>query len=218
MLPPLTSTLVIIEDETVIREMLATMIRRRIPELEVTATFGSAKEGLAYCREKKPGVVLLDVNLPDGDGIEVARELLADDPEFRILILTAMPQDLVPSRLSDLGIQGFIDKTQPVEVLVKAIKTVMAGGMFFASRLPTRPRPRPGGSAPPMLGPSVKLLSRREAEVARAVVQGCSSKEIANRLKLSVRTVEKHRANAMQKLGVGELASFVRVCIQAGLV
>ncbi|MBP6508824.1 MAG: response regulator transcription factor, partial [Opitutaceae bacterium] len=128
------------------------------------------------------------------------------------------------------GVNGFVDKTEPLNYVLQAVETVMKGGMFFAANVAPKAgadgatgrmvtRPAPAGQPPPA-APSLaagNTLSPREIEVARLVTEGLSSKEIASQLGLSVRTVEKHRANIMDKLGVREVASLVRYCVQAGI-
>jgi DNA-binding NarL/FixJ family response regulator len=128
-------------------------------------------------------------------------------------------------------VHGFVDKAEPVSYVLQAVETVMTGGMFFATNVPPKTASNAGSlSSLPHTPPSVKTgpaapsvaavqaLSAREIEVVRLVAEGFSSKEVAVRLNLSVRTVEKHRANIMEKIGVREVASLVRWCVQSGLV
>jgi len=115
-----------------------------------------------------------------------------------------------------LGVNGYVDKTEPIEYVLSAVETVRSGGMFFASRVRAK-----GGTVTTFAGTRPPLdvpLTPREQEIARLVAAGQMSKEIASKLNLSVRTVEKHRANIMEKVGVREVASLTRWCIQAGLV
>ena len=126
------------------------------------------------------------------------------------------------------GVHGFVDKSGPLSYAIQAVESVMSGGMFFAAHIP--PTASSSTSPESKVAPAVKtgppsatlqavqILSGRELEVARLVAEGFSSKEIAARLDLSVRTVEKHRANIMDKIGVKEVASLVRWCIQSGIV
>jgi DNA-binding NarL/FixJ family response regulator len=161
-------------------------------------------------------------------GLEVVREIRAKLPATRILVLTGHPDGDLPARLISQGVHGFVDKSAPINYLIQAIESVIAGGMFFATNVP--PKTSAAGAQQPKVEPSVKAgppvasldaiktLSARELEVIRLVAEGHSSKEIADRLDLSVRTVEKHRANIMDKINVKEVASLVRWCIHAGIV
>jgi len=219
---------VIIDDEVVFRQMLTSALSR-VRGLVVSGAFKDGKSGLDFCLKDPPGLLIVDLYLPGMHGLEVVREVRAKLPATRILVLTGHPDGDLPARLISQGVHGFVDKTAPINYILQAIESIVAGGMFFAAHIPPRPA---GAGAPsqPKVEPSVKegpqtttmnaveTLSARELEVARLVAEGFSSKEIADRLDLSVRTVEKHRANIMDKINVKEVASLVRWCIQAGIV
>lgn len=188
----------------------------KVKDLQVVGEFGAGRPGLEYCLREKPDLLVVDLMLPDMNGIEIAREVRRGLPETKILVITAHPSERLPGDLMIMGVNGYVDKTEPIEYVLSAVETVRAGGMFFASRIRAK-----GGSASGLLGPRPALqipLTDREQEIARLVADGQMSKEIAAKLSLSVRTVEKHRANIMEKVGVREVASLTRWCIQAGLV
>ena len=188
----------------------------RVKDLEIIGAFGLGKPGLRYCLQEKPDLLVVDLVLPDIDGLEIARKVRRAQPGIKILVLTAHPSARLPSDLLELGVSGYVDKTEPIEYVLNAVDTVRRGGMFFASHVQAK-----SGRPPPLATRSVVLkvpLTKRETEVARMVSTGMMSKEIALKLNLSLRTVEKHRENLMQKVGVHELASLTRWCIQAGIV
>jgi DNA-binding NarL/FixJ family response regulator len=200
----------------------------RVRGLVVSGTFKDGKSGLDFCLKDPPGLLIVDLYLPGMHGLEVVRVVRDKLPNTRILVLTGHPDGDLPARLISQGVHGFVDKSAPLNYVLQAIESVVAGGMFFAAHVP--PKATVGSSSQPLVEPSVKtgpqttsvnaveMLSARELEVARLVAEGYSSKEIADRLDLSVRTVEKHRANIMDKINVKEVASLVRWCVQAGLV
>ena len=222
---------VIIEDETVYRHMLS-MALSRVRGLVVVGEFGDGRTGLDFCLKENPDLLVLDLFLPGLHGLDIVRELKAKASTTRILVLTGHPDGDLPARLITQGVHGFVDKAEPLSYVLQAIEVVMGGGMFFATNVPpkvgaaeatavaslppTPPSVKPGPT-PPSLA-AVQMLSGREIEVVQLVAEGFSSKEIASRLSLSVRTVEKHRANIMEKIGVREVASLVRWCVQSGLV
>jgi DNA-binding NarL/FixJ family response regulator len=222
---------VIIEDEAVFRQMLA-MALGRVRGLQVAGAFGDGRVGLDFCLKMKPSLVVVDLYLPGMHGLEVIKSLRAHLPATRILVLTGHPDGDLPARLIAQGVHGFVDKNAPINYVLQAVESVMTGGMFFASHIQPKftAEGAKAASAGPKVAPDVKLgpvatsleavqmLSGRELEVARLVAEGFSSKEIAVRLDLSVRTVEKHRANIMDKIGVREVASLVRWCVQSGIV
>jgi DNA-binding NarL/FixJ family response regulator len=218
---------VIVDDEVVFRQMLSSALSR-VRGLVVSGAFKDGKSCLEFCLKDPPGLLIVDLFLPGMHGLEVVREVRAKLPNTRILVLTGHPDGDLPARLIAQGVHGFVDKSAPLNYVLQAIESVVAGGMFFAAHIP--PKATSGSGQQPKVEPSVKtgpqttsvdaveMLSARELEVARLVAEGFSSKEIADRLDLSVRTVEKHRANIMDKINVKEVASLVRWCVQAGLV
>jgi DNA-binding NarL/FixJ family response regulator len=206
---------VLIEDETMFRQLILLTLGK-VKDLQVVGDFGLGKAGLEFCLREKPDILVVDLMLPDINGMEIAREVRRALPDTKILVITAHPSERLPSDLMALGVNGYVDKTEPIEYVLSAVETVRSGGMFFASRVRAK-----GGAGVPFSGLRAPLevpLTQREQEIARLVAAGQMSKEIAAKLNLSVRTVEKHRANIMEKVGVREVASLTRWCIQAGLV
>ena len=200
----------------------------RVRGLVVAGSFKDGKTAVEHCLKDPPGLLIVDLYLPGMHGLEVVREIRAKLPATRILVLTGHPDGDLPARLISQGVHGFVDKSAPINYLIQAIESVIAGGMFFATNVPPKtsaacaqqPKVEPSVKAGPPVASldAIKTLSARELEVIRLVAEGHSSKEIADRLDLSVRTVEKHRANIMDKINVKEVASLVRWCIHAGIV
>ena len=202
----------------------------RVRGVVVSAACESGKEGLEYGLRTKPDLLAVDLFLPDLHGLEIVREVRARLPATRILVLTGHPDGDLPARLVAQGVHGFVDKAAPLSYIMQAMESLMEGGMFFATHVPPKGATPSAQAALPKVAAgvrsdpeafsleAVKVLSAREIEVARLVAEGFSSKELAARLGLSVRTVEKHRANIMEKVGVHEVASLVRWCVQTGLV
>lgn len=205
---------VLIEDETMFRQLILLTLGK-VKDLEVIGEYGMGRPGLDCCLREKPDLLVVDLMLPDLNGMEVAREARRTLPDIKILVITAHPSERLPAELMALGVNGYVDKTEPIEYVLSAVETVRNGGMFFASRV----RARGGAPSITISRPTMPIpLTEREQEIARLVAAGQMSKEIASKLNLSVRTVEKHRANIMEKIGVREVASLTRWCIQAGLL
>lgn len=204
---------VLIEDETMFRQLILLTLGK-VKGIQVVGEFGMGRPGLEYCLREKPDMLVVDLMLPDINGLDIAREVRRVLPEMKILVITAHPSERLPADLMALGVNGYVDKTEPIEYVLSAVETVRAGGMFFASRV----RAKSGSAISSGKRPLDVPLTEREQEIARLVAAGQMSKEIAAKLNLSVRTVEKHRANIMEKVGVREVASLTRWCIQVGLV
>ena len=204
---------VIIEDETMFRQLIFSTLGQ-VKNLQVIGAFELGRPGLEFCLEKKPDLAVVDLVLPDINGLEIAAQIRRAVPEMQILVITAHPSEQLPGELLALGVNGYVDKTEPIEYVLRAIETVRSGGMFFASHVQAKRGRAAGATASP---PREVSLTPREQQIARLVAAGHMSKEIARTLNLSPRTVEKHRENIMQKVGVREVASLTRWCIQTGL-
>jgi DNA-binding NarL/FixJ family response regulator len=203
----------LIEDETMFRQLILLTLGK-VKGIAVVGEFGLGKPGLDFCLKEKPDMVVVDLMLPDMNGLDIARELRRAQPELKILVITAHPSERLPAELMTIGVNGYVDKTEPIEYVLSAVETVRSGGMFFASKI----RAKSGAGGTITKKPLDVPLTEREQEIARLVAAGQMSKEIAAQLNLSVRTVEKHRANIMEKVGVREVASLTRWCISVGLV
>jgi DNA-binding NarL/FixJ family response regulator len=219
---------VIIEDDAVFRQMLGVALSR-MRGLAVAGSFSDGQVGLDFCLKQKPALVIVDLYLPTTHGLEIVRRVRADLPNTRIIVVTGHPDGDLPGRLIAQGVHGFVDKFAPLSYALQAVESVLNGGMFFTAHVAPKGVAGKTASMAEMKAPTtpdppatsveaVQKLSIREFEIARLVAEGFSSKEIAARLDLSVRTVEKHRANIMDKIGVHEVASLVRWCMQSGIV
>ena len=207
---------VVVEDETMFRQLVVSTLSR-IKDLKILGHFAEGKPALDFCLREKPDLVVVDLLLPDINGLEIAAEIRREVPTMNLLVITAHPSEQLPMDLIALGVNGYIDKTEPIDYLVSAVHTVREGGMFFATHVQAK-----SGAAPPRhirrsVAPKIPLTDRQR-EIARMVASGQMSKEIASRLNLSHRTVEKHRENIMQKVGVNDVASLTRWCLEAGLL
>jgi len=201
---------VLIDDDDLSRQRIRLSLGE-IGELRVVADFGTARAGLEYCFREQPELLVSNLELPDLKGLDLMRSVRAALPETKVLLLAGGGR--LPGELLTLGIEGYLDKACAEEFLPGAVRTVLEGGLFFASR--DLPREKTKADARRSALPP---LTAREQEIARRVAAGMSSKEIARDLGLSVRTVEKHRANLMAKIGVREVASLTRWCVRAGLL
>jgi DNA-binding NarL/FixJ family response regulator len=215
----LSTRIVLVEDDPVYRQFVRQVLKK-IDGVELVAECVNGKEGIEVCRREKPQALLLDFLLPDCQGVDVVKALREELPHLVILLLTAHPSNELPHELVKLGVQGFLDKTATAGEVAKAIRSVLAGGLSYSSV---------AGLARPINEPVIALpgnadkvkpsaLTPREREIARLVTGAMSSKEVAARLGLSTRTVEKHRANIYAKLGVRDVVGLTRWCMYHGML
>jgi DNA-binding NarL/FixJ family response regulator len=205
---------VLVDDTETFRALLKQSLQRSFAPREFR-DFGRGKDALAACLAAPPDLLIADLYLHDLDGRDIVRALRQKNLPTKVVVLTAHPEAQLPAELVALGVAGFVDKNSPFEQIDRAVQCVLDGGMFFSATVPP-PVPAPGAEqALPRQGADV--LSEREREVVRFVARGLVSKEIADRLGLSTRTVEKHRARIQAKLGVHDLPTLVRWCLRNGL-
>lgn len=155
----------------------------------------------------RPDVAILDIRMPDGDGIEAARELLQRKPELKLMFLSMHAEPTFVKRAIETGAQAYLSKRAPAEELLLAVRTVLNGGKYVGSQADA------GNGGQPPEGP----LTERQREVLRLIAQGCSAKEIASRLNISVRTAEFHRAAIMDRLKLHSTAMMTRYAVERGL-
>lgn len=203
---------VIIEDQQMVCEMLAEFIGRRLPRLYLAGTAADADEGLALCRRVQPQLALIDIRIPGTDGVEVARLLLEEQPDLRVLVISGECSPYNCYRIAHSGICGFVDKTRPLSELQEAIETVLEGGVWFSESY-DRVR-REYGKSPDAF---YKILSRREQEVLLRVAHGDTDEEIARRLDIRPRTVETHRYNITKKLGLSDTSALRKYAVRQGM-
>ena len=153
-----------------------------------------------------PHLLVMDIRLPDGDGIEAARHLLARRPDLRVMFLSMHDEPQLVKRAIEAGALGYVSKRAPAEELMLAVRTVLNGGKYIGVKTPA---PTENGGEP--------VLTERQKEVLRLIAQGCSAKEIANRLNISVRTAEFHRAAIMERLKLHSTAMMTRYAVEKGL-
>ena len=154
-----------------------------------------------------PDLAVLDVRMPDGDGFDVARRLLSRRPNLKLMFLSMHDEPRYAKQAAEIGASGYLSKKAPAEELLLAMKTVLNGGKYIGSRL--QGGPGDGADAP---------LTDRQVEVLRLISQGMSAKEIANRLNISVRTAEFHRAAIMDRLKLHSTAMMTRYAVEHGIV
>ena len=211
-----TVRLVLVEDDLLLSDLLATALRRhfKATRLEV---FTQGRPAIEHCLAEAPDLLITDLALPDLNGRELVRELRVRWPDLRVIVMTGQVNPALPGELLSLGAAGFVHKTSSFQEMELAIRRVLENQIYISASLkmavPQRSSAQPGNNGPP---PNV--LTEREREIARMVANGMISKEVAGRLGLSPRTVEKARAQILGKLGLRDLPSLVRWCIQHGLV
>jgi DNA-binding NarL/FixJ family response regulator len=202
---------VVVDDHLSIRQMLGRIFAFD-GNYELAGDAGTGVEGLELCRKIKPRVVIVDLLLPEMSGVELLRTLRAEGRETRVLIYSGtLNQSLVASALRARP-HGFVHKEDSLSTLLEALRTVAQGGSYLTPFATSLAEQAESSTSP------VTQLSGRERTVLQMVAEGCSSKQIGDRLGISPKTVEHHRTALMQKLDVHDVAGLTRLAVREGLV
>jgi DNA-binding NarL/FixJ family response regulator len=199
-------SIVVVEDHPTVREGLCLVLERE--GFFVAARVGTAEEGHAAIVKAEPDVALVDVDLPDGSGVELTRRLLRRDKRLGVLLYTGMDDPAVLEDALASGARGFTLKTSDPETMLNAVRAVAAGGTFVDPNVRDRLARQEA--------PVDRVLTVREREVLGRLAEGLSVEEIAADLVLSTETIRTHVRNAMGKLGTRTRAHAIVVALRRG--
>jgi DNA-binding NarL/FixJ family response regulator len=180
----------------------------------------NGREAVDMAEKLKPDVIIMDIAMPLLNGLESTRQILQTAPQTKILILTAHGDDAYVEKAMALGAAGYVIKQSNAHALATAIRSVHAGNTFFSPKISKRRhhnqlRSKAAGGQPSMNTPR---LSHREMEVLQLIAEGKANKETADVLKISIKTVEKHRQSVMEKLDIHDTAGLTRYAIATGVI
>jgi DNA-binding NarL/FixJ family response regulator len=188
------------------------------PDIEVVAEASNGLEAVAKAERFRPTVVLMDIRMPELDGLEATRRILAADPTARILILTTFDLDQYIYEALRVGASGFVLKDDPPEQLLAAIHTVAAGDALLSPAVTKRVIERFTHIPHPTLPPGIDELTERERDILSLIAEGLSNSEIGERLYISETTVKTHVTHILQKLNLRDRVQAVVLAYQSGLV
>ncbi len=196
-------SVVIIEDQRMFRELMRTLVNSS-PLFEVVAAVTDARQGWESCRQLEPDVAMVDIELPDASGIDLAARLQQLPRPPALVAVSAIVDPITTTRVFESGFHGYVEKSQSPDIVLEALQTAAEGGLYF-TRL-VRENRRKLVNEPNAIN---KILSRREQAIVGLISRGLLNKEVADALSLSVRTVENHRYRIMKKLALGDAPELV---------
>lgn len=206
--------IILVDDHGVVREGIKRLLERHA-DIEVVGECHDGREALQQIQKLRPDVVMMDISMPGMSGFEATRSVKQSWPETRVIALTVHEDDAYIREMLEAGAVGYLLKRAPTEELVRAVRVVADGGTYIDPRVAdtvVKAMTQPSHSATY----ATLSLSEREAAVLRAIALGYSNKEIADQLKLSVKTVETYKARAMEKFGLKSRVEIVRLAAQRG--
>jgi DNA-binding NarL/FixJ family response regulator len=211
-------TVVLADDHTIVRQGLRKLLEAE-GDIEVVGEAETGREAVKLADKLKPHVVVMDIAMPLLNGLEATRQITKDSPRTKVLMLSGYDDDEYVEKLTGAGAVGYLLKQTAAKDLVNGIREAFRGNAFFSPsisrRLLDHVRNFSGASRPRQKGVH---LTMREMEVLQLVAEGFSNKEISSELKLSVKTVEKHRQAVMDKLGIHHVAGLTRYAIAKGII
>jgi DNA-binding NarL/FixJ family response regulator len=205
--------ILIIDDHPMMRQGLAQLITSEL-DLKVDCEADTAGQALNLVAARKPDLALLDISLPDKNGLELIKDIHVLCPEVLILVVSMHDEDLYAERVLRAGARGYIMKQEGGKKLMTAIRQVLSGQIYVSEKMSARILEIFSGRRGEIAGSPVESLSDREFEVFQLIGDGKGTREIAGHLHLSIKTVEVHRANIKEKLKLKTATDLVRYAVR----
>ncbi|MDB6003666.1 MAG: DNA-binding response regulator [Prosthecobacter sp.] len=207
------------EDHQIVREGLKAMLNLE-EDIKVVGEAENGRQAVEIFAKLRPDVVVMDIAMPLLNGMEATRQLLHAFPGTKVLILSAHSDDAYVNMVMDIGASGYLIKQTASHVLPQAIRAVHQGKSYFSPIIAKRrnhqkQKAHDKGELP---GKAASPLSTREMEVLQLIAEGKANKESADELRISVKTVEKHRQSLMDKLNIHDTAGLTRYAISMGII
>ena len=210
------TTIVLADDHRIVREGIRKLLETRA-DYEIVGEAGDGEEAVALVSKHQPDVALMDINMPGVSGIEATRQIGRRDLNTRVLALSIHESKNCVREALQAGASGYVVKNASPTELLAAIDAIREGRSYLSNAITQQVVDaivEPGGEKVTGLS----LLTDREREVLQYIAEGLSSKEIAGQLGVSLKTVDSHRSNLMEKLDIHKVAGLVKFAVRAGLV
>lgn len=208
--------LLLAEDHAMFRELLARQLEEE-PHMRVVAQVDNGRDAIESARELSPDVALMDIDMPGLNGVEATGQILQENPRIKVIGVSVHSDRSTIMRMFSAGAVGYLPKKCALEELIQAIKTVAANKVYVSPSVARVVVEHFVSHHPVKEAMQIKALSRREREVLQSIAEGRSTKEIAFDLKVSVKTVESHRKNIMDKLQLYSVAELTKFAVREGL-
>jgi DNA-binding NarL/FixJ family response regulator len=211
-------SVLLVDDHTVVRQGLRALLAAE-EDMEVRGEAENGRQAVVLAKKLLPDVIVMDVAMPLLNGLEATRQIMKALPNAKILVLTSYGDDDCVAQMMDAGAAGYLIKQTAANDLLKAIREVHRGNAFFSPAIARRLRDQCREAFTTGQSPRrVNELTSREGEVLQLIAEGFSNKQIAAELSISIKTVEKHRQQVMNKLNIHDVAGLTRYAISKGMI
>jgi DNA-binding NarL/FixJ family response regulator len=215
----MTLKVLLVEDHAIVRQGIRALLDEE-PDIAIVGEAADGNQALALAQSLRPEIVLMDLNLPGLSGIEATRQVLQLLPDIRVLVLSMYDSEEYVFRALRAGASGYVLKQSTSTELVMALRAVAAGSTFLSpgiSQILISDFMR-RADAQTADDDALSILTPREREVLELIARGLTNRQIAERLHISIKTVETHRGNMMQKLDVHDRAELIKFAIDSGVI
>jgi DNA-binding NarL/FixJ family response regulator len=209
--------ILVADDHEVVRRGLCALLKSH-PGWEVCAEASDGREAVEKVRHVKPDVVILDIGMPNLNGLAATRQIVHNDERQRVIILTVTDSEQVIREVLAAGARGFVLKSDAARDLIAAVEAIEKNRTFFTSRVGQIVLTGYLKNGQPQAEPVLPTLTPREREVVQLLAEGKSTKEVASVLNLSTKTAETHRSNIMRKLGIHSVSELVLYAVRNNIV
>jgi len=209
--------ILLVDDHQMMLEGLRLMIQRE-KDLEVVGVATNGKAAIENSLKLSPNLIIMDIQLKELDGIDISQRILSQSPQVKIVILSALADTDLVNRAMQAGIHGYLLKASAMEDLTRTIRCVMAGNTYLCPEATNALVHNYRALLAEKKAPEKPVFSEREREVLKLTAEGLRVKEIADKLNISIKTVETHRSHLMTKLECASVVDLTRFAIREGIV
>jgi len=210
---------VLVDDHKIVRDGLSSLLSKEM-DIDVVGEGENGREALGLCDQCEPDVVVMDIGMRDLNGVDATRHILEDHPSIKVVALSMHSDQSYVSAMLSAGASGYLLKDGAFEELARAIRAVNEGQTYLSQGVAgvlVQDYVRRVNAPAEALPSGGRALTGREREVLQLIAEGSSTKEIATQLHLSVKTIETHRRQIMEKLGIYNVAGLVKYAVREGI-
>jgi len=208
-------TIAITDDHQMVMQGIETMLRYE-PDMVISHKYNTVAATVDGLSEQQPDILLLDINLPDGNGIDLCKKLMGLYPHLKIIALSSFSEIAFVKRILSNGASGYLLKNTSKEELITAFRSVLEGGQYIQNDIQKKLLQSSLGQK--KAASFIPKLTRREKEVLTAIADELTTQEIADTLCISIKTVETHRMNLISKLGARNSVGLVKIALEKGML